>query len=454
MPGPVLDAVTKAGCDPCEHEEPEPLPIRFRPTLANAPVTQARPAPTHEVAEGAVTPTLSADLGSLTFSPELHDWLEARGFAFRAGPAVVRGGNGFWSVSDGTTVAVLRLDGGTLTASARPASATATSAADPRAARPVVGLEGTLPVGTEPWSPEYDLLASDGDAAKFVVEVEHDGSATLRFGDDVHGRRPETDTLFEATYRVGNGTAGNVGAGSIAHVVTLNGAVLGGTNALAAVGGMDPEPADAVRRDAPEAYLVQERAVTEGDYAHMSERDPNVQRAAATFRWTGSWYTVFVTADRVGGRAVDDAFELELRQVLEPFRMAGYDLEIDGPQFVALDVALHVCVEPDYFRADVKAAVLDVLSSRAHADGTLGFFHPDRFTFGGSVYLSAIIAAAQAVPGVQSVTPVTFQRQRDKASSGIDSGVLPMGRLEIARLDDDQSFPEHGLLVLTAGGGK
>jgi hypothetical protein len=47
-----------------------------------------------------------------------------------------------------------------------------------------------------------------------------------------------------------------------------------------------------------------------------------------------------------------------------------------------------------------------------------------------------------------------FQRQRDDSTSAIDSGVLPMGRLEIARLDDDPSFPERGVLVLTAGGGK
>jgi hypothetical protein len=58
------------------------------------------------------------------------------------------------------------------------------------------------------------------------------------------------------------------------------------------------------------------------------------------------------------------------------------------------------------------------------------------------------------VPGVQSVIPKTFQRQRDDASSALDTGVLPMGRLEIARLDDDPTFPEHGVLVLTAGGGK
>jgi predicted phage baseplate assembly protein len=302
--------------------------------------------------------------------------------------------------------------------------------------------------------PRLDLLASDGDAAEFVVEVEHDGAATLRFGDGVHGRRPETGTVFEATYRVGNGVAGNVGAGAIAHAAGAGGSIERVTNPLPAAGGVDPEPADAIRRDAPEAYLVQERAVTEEDYATMSRRLPAVQRAKATFRWTGSWHTVFVTADAVGGRAVDEELEEDLRRHLDRFRMAGYDLEIDAPRFVPLDVALHLCVEPDYFRAHVKAAVLDVLSSRTRSDGTLGFFHPDRFSFGEPVYLSAIVAAAQAVPGVQSVTAQTFRRQHDEASNGLAAGVLEMNRLEIARLDDDPSFPDRGALVVTAGGGK
>ncbi|HEY7537041.1 MAG TPA: putative baseplate assembly protein [Gaiellaceae bacterium] len=454
VPPPVLTAVAEGGCDPCEHVRPEPLPIRFRPSLALAPVTQARPSPTVPAAQGPLTPALAADLASLTFSPLVHDWLEERGFAFRAGPAVVRGGNGAWSVSDGATVALLREDASALTVLARPAAAATTIAADPRSARPAVALDGTLLGATEPWTPQSDLLGSDGDAAEFVVEVEHDGRATLRFGDGQHGRRPELGTSFEATYRVGSGVAGNVGAGSIAHVVTLNGAIPGATNPLAAAGGVDPEPADAVRRDAPEAYLVQERAVTAEDYARVTERDQGVQRAAATFRWTGSWHTVFVTADRAGGLLVDDRFETGLRRHLDRYRMAGYDLEVDGPRFVPLEIGLHVCVEPDYFRAHVKAAVLDVLGSGIRADGTLGLFHPDRFTFGAPVYLSAIVAATQAVPGVQSVTPTTFQRQRDTTSSGLDTGVLRMGRLEIARLDGDPSFPERGLLELTMGGGK
>ena len=61
------------------------------------------------------------------------------------------------------------------------------------------------------WTPQPDLLADSATDAHFVVEVESDGTARLRFGDDVNGLRPESDSVFTAAYRVGNGTAGNVG---------------------------------------------------------------------------------------------------------------------------------------------------------------------------------------------------------------------------------------------------
>jgi len=453
VPDSVLSRVPDDECDPCDRKKPEPLPIRFRPTLSRAPVTQARAAPLRSIADGPLDATLQAALASLTFDPVVHDWLDDRGLRFSAGEAVFRGGHDVWSVSDGATVALLRVEAGTLTVYARPAAAGATLTFDPRAARPAVALDGTFLGAHEPWSPQLDLLGSDGDAPEFVVEVEHDGAATLRFGDGTHGRRPDTGTAFEATYRVGNGVAGNVGLGAIAHVAKSGGGVTRVVSPLPAVGGVDPETPDAIRRDAPEAYLSPlQRAVTEDDYAEVGERKQAVQRAKATFRWTGSWHTVFVTADAAGGHAVDEAFETDLRAHLEPFRMAGYDLEVDAPRFVPLEVALHLCVEPDYFRAHVKAAVLDVLSSRVRPDG--GFFHPDRFSFGQTVYLSAIVAAAQAVPGVESVVPNTFQRQHDDASSALDTGVLTMNRLEIARLDNNPTFPDRGVLVVTAGGGK
>ncbi len=81
-----------------------------------------------------------------------------------------------------------------------------------------------------------------------------------------------------------------------------------------------------------------------------------MQRAAATFRWTGSWHTVFVTADRFGGAAVDAAFETGLRAELERYRMAGYDLEVDAPVFVPLELGAAPSAScRDHFRSDVVA---------------------------------------------------------------------------------------------------
>jgi hypothetical protein len=36
----------------------------------------------------------------------------------------------------------------------------------------------------------------------------------------------------------------------------------------------------------------------------------------------------------------------------------------------------------------------------------------------------------------------------------LDDGVLKLGRLEIARLDNDPNFPERGIVKLDVGGGK
>jgi hypothetical protein len=454
MPSPVLDLAARETCDRCWHPVSDPIPARFRPELAAGPLTHARPAPTHVAAEGPVPPSLVADLVALTFSPAVHDWLEERGVTFEAGPAVVRGGDGWWSVSDGVSVAVLRAQAGTLTLSARPDAAAATIGADPHAARPAITLTGTVLSTTEPWTPQLDLLASSSTSPDFVVEMENDGSASLRFGDSVHGRRPDAGTAFVAKYRVGNGTSGNIGGNALAHVATLQSNIVEVSNPLAAAGGTDPEAPDAVRRDAPEAFMVQERAVTADDYARRTERSREVQRATATFRWTGSWHTVFVTADRAGGFPVDNAFEVRTRRGLEPYRMACYDLEVDGPIFVPLDIGLRVCVLPEYFRAHIETAVLDVLSSRVRSDGSPGFFHPDRLTFGQPIYLSAVVAAVQAVEGVESVTTLAFQRQHDDASSATDAGVLKLSRLEIPQLANDPTFPDRGVLSLAMGGGK
>jgi hypothetical protein len=148
-------------------------------------------------------------------------------------------------------------------------------------------------------------------------------------------------------------------------------------------------------------------------------------------------------------------FEDDLRAFLERFRMAGYDLEIDGPRYVALDILLNVCALPGYMRANVKQALLEAFGTRELADGTRGFFHPDNYTFGQAVYLSQVVAQAMQVPGVQSVDVQSdgFRRFGQDPHGELDAGFISIHRLEIARANNDPSLPENGRIEFVVKGG-
>ncbi len=340
-------------------------------------------------------------------------------------------------------------------------------AGEPRQAQPAVAVVAEFPTGPEDWTAVPDLLDSPPLARHFVAETGNDGGAVLRFGDGEHGREPAGATRLVASYRVGNGAAGNVGREAFAHLVLAGGApwLDQVRNPLAAAGGTPPETLEEVRRRAPQAFRAEQfRAVTEADYAAAAKKMPEVAGAVATFRWTGSWYTVFVGVDprdpadllRQGrGLArLSPRLEERVRAFLTRYRLAGYDLEIRPPRFVPLAVAIDLCVSRDHFRGDVARAVAEALSSRRLPDGRLGFFHPDHFTFGQPVYLSRLYAAVEAVEGVESAEVRTFRRAGARDNGELEKGVLPIGPWEIAQLDNDPNFMENGVLELKPRGGK
>jgi hypothetical protein len=319
---------------------------------------------------------------------------------------------------------------------------------DPRrAVADVVALND----GYDVWEVRRDLLGSDRFATHVVVEMTDDGLAQLRFGDNAYGRRPAPDRRFTATYRVGGGAAGNVGRDVLTELARpLAGITV--RNPMAATGGAEAERVEQVRQFAPQAFRKQERAVTDADYAALVQRDTRVQRAVATRRWTGSWYTEFVTVDRRRGAAVDPTFRAELTRYLDRFRMAGADVEVVGPVLVPLDVALAVRVAPAYGRGTIAQALIDKFSARDLPGGERGFFHPDELTFAQPVYLSRIIATAMSVTGVAWVSATRFQR-RDEPQAGEPPAVLAMGRLEVASCDSDPAQPDRGLITFELTGG-
>jgi hypothetical protein len=398
VPAPKLLRAPVLAGDRCEPASPLPVPARFRPQLARKPLTQAGKVWRTTLVGGQVQREL------VSFDPNAP-----AAHAMR------------WAMAD---------------------------------VQPQIELIGTLGLDVNLWKPKRNLLNSPANANEFVVEIDDDGSTALRFGDDTNGHRPEQGTEFVAGYRVGNGIAGNVGAESIKHIITAEDGIELVRNALPARGGIEPESAESVRRRAPEAFRRQERAVTPEDYAEVSERHNDVSNAAATLRWTGSWHTVFLTVDREGGDAMTPTFTDSLQRHLDRYRMAGHDLDFHDPIYVPLELALHVCVKPNHFRSDVKRGLNELFSNRVLRDGRRGLFHPDNFSFGQSVYLSRLYAAAHAVPGVLSVQVTAFRRQGSKDVLALAEGRITLGRLEIARLDNDPNYPERGVLSLELHGGK
>jgi predicted aconitase with swiveling domain len=346
-----------------------------------------------------------------------------------------------------------------------------------RDASPAIAVwEDAPPTSTsEPgprWEARRDLLISDRFSRHFVVETEEDGRAYLRFGDDTLGKQPKEDAHLFVSYRVGNGSSGNVGANTITNILLLpenlaeeqrqhldklqSGEAIAVYNPLPAQGGVDPEPIEQIRQYAPQAFREQRRAVTAADYAEKAKQYPGVQNAIADRRWTGSWHTIFITVDREEGKPIDDDFKQKLRAFLEEFRLSGHDLEVENPRFVALDIAMTVKVKPGYFRSAVKKALIDAFSKRLSPNKQKGFFHPDNFSFGQPVYLSKVLSTAIAVAGVESVYVTRFKRWVESEAQGrraLEIGQIAFDLLEIAQLDNDPSSPENGRIEFQMEGG-
>ena len=170
---------------------------------------------------------------------------------------------------------------------------------------------------------------------------------------------------------------------------------------------------------------------------------------------------MFVAIDPQATAEVDPELLAEIGAFLEPLSShrprSGCQKQAE---VVGLDLGLHICVPPGYLRGHVKAAMIDVFSSRVLPDGTRGVPSGQSDVRPGHL-VTRLVAAAQRVTGVQhvEVTRLTrFEIGEPRPGPGEARlpahGVLALGAFEIARLDNDPNVPENGRLTLDLGGGR
>jgi hypothetical protein len=256
----------------------------------------------------------------------------------------------------------------------------------------------TIQVDDVTWTEVETLHDVGPDSQVYSVDLDHEGRATINFGDGEHGARLPTGTQnVIATYRVGLGSSGDVAGGSLNVLLSPPPGVASVTNPIPASDGVDPESAGSVRRKIPLSSQTMDRVVTLADFASVVTCYPGVRQAVATSLRVGSRRVIQVSV------AFDARVsKTEYSQRCRALDRALADVQVAPARPTSTSATVlsyfEVCAELDlaegYGGPDVSPVVFDALYQR---------WSPTSANIGESVSPNAVAAVIQAVVGVEGV---------------------------------------------------
>lgn len=140
-----------------------------------------------------------------------------------------------------------------------------------------------LSINNEEWK-EYESFALMGPNTRgFIVTIMEDATAYCIFGNGKYGKIPTNNLTITASYKITEGTLGNVGPGTISNIPTAlntpaNYKIIC-SNPEWAAGGQDFEALADIRFNAPLIISTQRRAVSYSDYHDLALLIPGVGKA-------------------------------------------------------------------------------------------------------------------------------------------------------------------------------
>ena len=146
-------------------------------------------------------------------------------------------------------------------------------------------IDGSIGVtaGNGAFEQVENFLNSTSSDAHFVVTVDQNDRATVRFGNGVNGRAPTGTATF--TYKTGGGTQGRVEANRLRNIPGTWTDTLGSpvnpvvTNPEPSAGGTDRQTVAQIKERAPSTLRVLSRSVTKEDFEINALRLADVARA-------------------------------------------------------------------------------------------------------------------------------------------------------------------------------
>ena len=262
------------------------------------------------------------------------------------------------------------------------------------------------------WTPVDSLLSSGPRDQHFVVEMDDRRVANLRFGDGKNGARPLGNTVFYGTFKTSSLTSGNIGSELIQHVVTRSGSIFASAvkNPFPVSGAELQEDVSRIQQNGPSGKVERQTAVLAEDYREivMREFGESLQNASASIRPMGSFQLVtivvdpFVRSDRIDNEVIQKA--------MQKYRQIGHEIRVIDGTKIEVNLTIQIFTSRGVSASEVRESCEAALSDIQSPNGSLGFFHPDRLTFGESIFANKVTESVNSIPGVENSSILRLER--------------------------------------------
>lgn len=197
------------------------------------------------------------------------------------------------------------------------------------------------------WSKADTLFGLSASSNAYFIEPAKSDKFRVTFGDGIFGKKLSAGNLVKVKYRISSKLEGNNGklfsnldlvSGQYGNVTV--------TTVSKSTGGAEAESIESIRKNAPRAFQVQERAVTSNDYEILSKREfPTIQNILA---FGGEelnpprYGKVILAVDMKDADGVPASAKKSIADFFTKRTPVGIDVEVVQPNFTFLEVVSDV----------------------------------------------------------------------------------------------------------------
>lgn len=219
-----------------------------------------------------------------------------------------------------------------------------------------------LKVGETPWSIVNTFAYSSPDDNHFMVDIDLSGKPFVRFGDGVHGKRPQSGQLVYVEYDVTYGAKSNIPANSFntvpSEILEKDGRVKI-LSSNQAVGGNDFESFNQIKDHLPLSIKTLGVIITKEDYISYIRTIPGIDKVYVKYDCGKKLYVYLIADGGVTTQAI--ALEEKVVKMVDRVKVITTEVFIKWATDAQIFITLSVTGRKSYRADDIRNQVLTAL---------------------------------------------------------------------------------------------